>query len=119
MKYLTLILVLITNSAFASGQSSITMDKVSWEVNQRFDNIPNNCLIVAKEKQRRLSKQGIKSKIVVIKPRYASMKHAVLCVDDQCVDNGDISNNIFNKNELSYYGRVVDMSLPTVYLRFL
>ena len=107
MKYLTLILVLITNSAFASDQSSTTMDKVSLEVNQRFDNIPNNCLIVAKEKQRRLLKQSIESETIVIKPWYASMKHAVLCVDDQCVDNGDISNNIFNKNELSYYGRVL------------
>ena len=107
MKYLALILVLITNSAFASDQSSTTIDKVNLEVNQRFDHIPNNCLIVAKEKQRRLLKQSIKSETIVIKPRYASMKHAVLCVDDQCVDNGDISNNIFNKNELSYYGRVL------------
>ena len=107
MKYLTLILVLITNSAFASDLSSTAMDKVSLEVNQRFDNIPNNCLIVAKEKQRRLLKQSIESEIIVIKPKYASMKHAVLCVNDQCVDNGDICNNIFNKNELSYYGRVL------------
>ena len=107
MKYLALILALITNSAFANGQSSITMDKVNWEVNQRFDNIPNNCLIVAKEKQRRLLKQGIESKIVVIQPAFAAMKHAVLCVDDQCLDNGDITNNIFNKNELSYFGRVL------------
>jgi hypothetical protein len=107
MKYLALILVLITNSAFVNAQSTIAMDKVNWEVNQRFDNIPNNCLIVAKEKQRRLSKQGIESKIIVIQPPYASMNHAVLCVDDQCIDNGDISNNIFNKNELSYYGKVL------------
>jgi len=69
--------------------------------------ITNNCLIVAKEKQRRLLKQGIESKIVVIQPAFAAMKHAVLCVDDQCLDNGDISNNIFNKNELSYFGRVL------------
>jgi len=107
MKYLVLILVLIANSAFVNAQSPLAMDKVNWEVNQRFDNIPNNCLIVAKEKQRRLSKQGIESKIIVIQPTYASMKHAVLCVDDQCIDNGDISNNIFNKNELSYYGKVL------------
>ena len=107
LTYLALILALITNSAYASDQSSITMDKVNWEVNQRFNNIPNNCLIVAKEKQRRLLKQNIESEIIVIKPVYGSMNHAVLCVDDQCIDNGDISNNIFNKNELSYYGRVL------------
>ena len=77
MKYLALILALITNSAFASGQSSINIDKVNMEVNQRFDNIPNNCLIVAKEKQRHLLKQGIES-LVVIQPRYATMKHVVL-----------------------------------------
>ncbi len=107
MKYLALILMMITNATYANTTSTITMDKVNLEVNQRFDNIPNNCLIVAKEKQRRLLKQGIESKIVVIQPAYATMKHAVLCVDDQCIDNGDISNNIFNKNELSYFGRVL------------
>lgn len=106
-KYLALILMMITNATYANTTSTITMDKVNLEVNQRFDNIPNNCLIVAKEKQRRLLKQGIESKIVVIQPMFATMKHAVLCVDDQCIDNGDISNNIFNKNELSYFGRVL------------
>lgn len=107
MKYLALILMMITNATYANTTSTITMNKVNLEVNQRFDNIPNNCLIVAKEKQRRLLKQGIESKIVVIQPAYATMKHAVLCVDDQCIDNGDISNNIFNKDELSYFGRVL------------
>ena len=107
MQYLVIIFILIASSAYANAQSSISMDKVSLEVNQHFDNIPNNCLIVAKEKQRRLLKQSIESEIIVIKPRYASMKHAVLCVDDQCVDNGDISNYIFNKNELSYYDKVL------------
>jgi len=107
MKYLALVLMLIANATYADAPSMITMDKINWDVNQRFDNIPNNCLIVAKEKQRRLLKQGIESKIVVIQPAFAAMKHAVLCVDDQCLDNGDISNNIFNKNELSYFGRVL------------
>ncbi len=107
MKYLVLVLMLISNATYADAPSTITMDKINWDVNQRFDNIPNNCLIVAKEKQRRLLKQGIESKIVVIQPAFAAMKHAVLCVDDQCLDNGDISNNIFSKNELSYFGRVL------------
>ena len=107
MKYLALILVLITNSTFVNAQTPDALDKVNWEVNNRFNNIPNNCLIVAKEKQRRLSKQGIESKIVVIQPSYASMKHAVLCVDDQCIDNGNISNSTFNKSELNYYGKVL------------
>ena len=107
MKYLALILMLIANATYANTTSTITMDKINWKVNQQFNNIPNNCLIVAKEKQRRLLKQGIESKIVVIQPAFAAMKHAVLCVDDQCLDNGDISNNIFNKNELSYFGRVL------------
>ena len=107
MKYLALILMLIANATYANTTSTITMDKINWKVNQQFNNIPNNCLIVAKEKQRRLLKQGIESKIVVIQPAFAAMKHAVLCVDDQCLDNGDITNNIFNKNELSYFGRVL------------
>lgn len=107
MKYIALILMLIANTAYANTPSTTTMEKINWEVNQRFHNIPDNCLIVAKEKQRRLLKQGIESKIVVIQPAFAAMKHAVLCVDDQCLDNGDISNNIFNKNELSYFGRVL------------
>ncbi len=107
MKYIALILMLIANTAYANTPSTTTMEKINWEVNQRFDNIPDNCLIVAKEKQRRLLKQGIESKIVVIQPKYAAMKHAVLCVDDQCIDNGDISNYIFSKNELSYFGRVL------------
>ena len=98
--------MLISNIAFANTQIS-TLDKVNWEVNQKFDFIKNNCLIVAKEKQRRLLKHGIKSTIIVIQPNYASMKHAVLCVDDQCIDNGDISYDIFNKNELSYYGMIL------------
>ncbi len=107
MKYIALILMLIANATYADTPSTISMDKINWDVNQRFDNIPNNCLIVAKEKQRRLLKQGIESKIVVIQSAFAAMKHAVLCVDDQCLDNGDISNNIFNKNELSYFSRVL------------
>ena len=107
MKYIALILMLIANAAYANTPSTIAMDKISWDVNQRFDNIPNNCLIVAKEKQRRLLKQGIESKIVVIQPNFATMKHAVLCVDDQCIDNGDISNYVFNRDELSYFGRVL------------
>lgn len=107
MKYLTLILVLITNIAYADTQSLSAMDKISQKVNQQFKYIPNNCLIVAKEKQRLLSTHGIKSKIIMIEPRYATINHAVLCVDDQCVDNGDISMNIFNKKELGYYGAVL------------
>jgi len=107
MKYIALILMLIANAAYADTPSTITMDKINLEVNQRFDNIPNNCLIVAKEKQRRLLKQGIEAKIVVIQPKFATMKHAVLCVDEQCIDNGDISNFIFSRNELSYFGRVL------------
>lgn len=107
MKYIALILMLIANTAYANTLSTSTMEKINWEVNQRFDNIPDNCLIVAKEKQRRLLRQGIESKIVVIKPAFATMRHAVLCVDDQCIDNGDISNDVFNKNELSHFGRVL------------
>ncbi len=111
MKYLTLIMtfiaIAITPYAYADHSTDTKMDKINLEVNQRFDNIPNNCLIVAKEKKRRLLKQGIESKIVVIQPKSATMKHAVLCVDEQCIDNGDISNYIFSKNELSYFGRVL------------
>ena len=110
MKYLTLIMTLIaiviTPYAYADYTAEY-MDKINWQVNQQFDNIPDNCLIVAKEKKRLLLKHGIKAKIVVIQPTFATMKHAVLCVDDQCIDNGDITNNIFNKNELSYFGRVL------------
>jgi len=36
MKYLVLILALITNLAYANNQSSIEMDKVNLEVNQQY-----------------------------------------------------------------------------------
>ena len=106
MKYLLFCLVFISSLAFANSQTPV-IDKVNWEVNQKFYYIPNNCLIVAKEKQRRLLKQGIKSRIFVIQPTFASTKHAVLCIDDICMDNGDISDDLFSKNELDFYGQVL------------
>lgn len=106
MKYLLFCLVLLPILAFANSQAS-TIDEINWEVNQKFYYIPNNCLIVAKEKQRRLSIHGIKSRIVVIQPTFATMKHAVLCIDDICMDNGDISDDLFSKNELDFYGKVL------------
>lgn len=107
MQYLVIILVLITSSAYANAQSSISMDEINREVNQQFDHIPNNCLIVAKEKQRLLLKHGIVAEIIIIQPTFATMKHAVLCVNGKILDNGDIANNIFSKNELSNYGKVL------------
>ncbi len=107
MKYLALTLILIANAAYADTQSTIAMDKINSEVNQQFSLIPSNSFILAREKQRRLLKQGIESEIIVIKPLLSSKKHAVLCVDDQCIDNGDISYYIFNKDELRYFGRRV------------
>ncbi|MDX1372517.1 MAG: hypothetical protein R3321_08595 [Nitrososphaeraceae archaeon] len=106
MKYLLFCLVFISSLAFANNQTSM-IDKVNWDVNQKFYYIPNNCLIVAKEKQRRLLIHGIKSKIIVILPEFTNTKHAVLCIDDLCMDNGDISDDLFNKNELTFYGQVL------------
>ncbi len=59
MKYLTLILTLIAIAItpYANAQHITDIEKINWEVNQQFDNIPDNCLIVAKENQRLLLKQ--------------------------------------------------------------
>ena len=113
MRYLTLILMfiltlfVITPYANAANLTDMEMEKINLEVNQKFDHIPNNCLIVAKEKQRLLLKYGVDTEIVVIQPAFATMKHAVLHVDGKILDNGDIANNIFDRDELRYFGRVL------------
>ena len=106
MKYLLFCLVFISSLAYATSQT-YTIDKINWDVNQKFYYLPNNCLIVAKEKQRRLLIHGIKSRIIVILPTFANIKHAVLCTDDICMDNGDISDDLFNKKELAFYGQIL------------
>jgi len=114
MKYLTLIMTLImtlfafTPYAYAGHLTEAEMEEINWEVNQKFGNIPDNCLIVAKEKQRLIfKKHGIEAKILVIQPRFATMKHAVLDVDGKILDNGDIANYIFDRDELRYFGRIL------------
>ncbi len=108
MKYIALVLMLIANATYANIPSTTTMDKINWEVNLKFGNIPDNCLIVAKEKQRLILKMyGIEAKILVIQPRFATMKHAVLDVDGKILDNGDIANHIFDRDELRYFGRIL------------
>ena len=111
MKYLTLILTLIAiviaPYANAANLTDTEMEKINWEVNQQFDRIPDNCLIVAKEKQRLLLKYGVDAEIVVIQPTFATMKHAVLSVGGKILDNGDIANNIFDRDELRYFGRIL------------
>ena len=109
MKYLTLILTLFAFMpyAYADYLTEAEMEKINWEVNQKFDHIPDNCLIVVKEKQRLLLKHGIVAEIIVIQPAFAAMKHAVLDVDGKILDNGDIANNIFDRDELRYFGRIL------------
>jgi hypothetical protein len=97
-----LVLFLSHNLAFADSQFTV-VNKINWEVNQAFEDVPNNCLIVAKEKRRQLEAYGINANIVVIHPAYSFVKHAVLCVGNQCLDNGDITSEIFNANELGRY----------------
>ena len=57
MKYIALVLMLFANATYANIPTTTTMDKINWEVNLKFGNIPDNCLIVAKEKQRLILKK--------------------------------------------------------------
>ena len=108
MKYIAMVLMLFANATYANIPTTTTMDEINWEVNLKFGNIPDNCLIVAKEKQRLILKMyGIEAKILVIQPRFATMKHAVLDVDGKILDNGDIANHIFDRDELRYFGRIL------------
>ena len=111
MKFLTLILMLIaiaiTPYAYADHLTYTDMEKINLTVNQKFDHIPDNCLIVAKEKQRLLLKHDVDAEIIVIQPAFATMKHAVLDVDGKILDNGDIANNIFDRDELKYFGKAL------------
>ena len=105
-KILFLIIAVITSNLVFATQSNLSLIEISNRINNKFYQIPDNCLIVAKAKKIQLKKIGIDSEIIVINPYFSNTKHAVLCVDDQCVDNGDISTSTFSKRALSDYGTI-------------
>lgn len=119
MKYLILILALITMPVYATDVSYAKLTQVNEAVNTAAMGIPGNCLIVALEKQRRLQKEGIKSEVVAFMPWKPAIKynkktgefeqigHAVLCVGNKCLDNGDLTNDVFDKSEISHHGEIM------------
>ena len=118
MKHILLILALISSPGYAetlfnlntSGDEIKTiLDKISFEVNKEFVHIKDNCLITAFEKQFRLRKQSIESEVIAIMPyRSREVGHAVLCVEDNCVDNGDISDDVFDRSEVEFHGEIIE-----------
>lgn len=119
MKYLILILTLIAMPVYAADVSYDMLNKVNYEVNNAAMGIPGNCLIVALEKQRRLQKEGIKAEVVAFMPwkpaikynkktgKFEQIGHAVLCVGNKCLDNGDLTNDVFDKSEISHHGEIM------------
>jgi len=105
--------------AYAADVSYDMLNKVNYEVNNAAMGIPGNCLIVALEKQRRLQKEGVKSEVVAFMPWKAQRKynkksgkfeqigHAVLCVGNKCLDNGDLTNHVFERSEIDYHGEIM------------
>lgn len=120
MKYLILILALVISPVYATDVSYELLNKVNTEVNNAAMGIPANCLIVALEKQRRLEKEGIKSEVVAFMPwkpaikynkkagKFEQIGHAVLCVGNKCLDNGDLTNDVFEKSEISHHGEIME-----------
>jgi len=106
--------VTVKNKDWALNYYDNELDKVNYEVNREFENIPDNCLITAFEKLNRLREYGIEGEIVVIMPERAQIGHAVLCVENKCVDNGDISNYVFDRDELERHGEVLDGHIATM-----
>ena len=119
MKYLILVLALITVPAYATDALYDKLDKVNYAVNTAATGISGNCLIVALEKQRRLLKENISSEVVAFMPwkaqvklnqktgKYEQIGHAVLCVGNKCLDNGDLTDDIFDRDEIKYHGEIM------------
>jgi len=124
MKKLVLIIGLILSftaiPAFAMNVSEAKLEAVSNQVNREAAGIKGNCLIVAIEKQRRLLKEGVQSEVVAFMPWKAERKfnkqtgkfekigHAVLCVGNKCVDNGDLTDYVFGRDEIRFHGEILD-----------
>ena len=66
---------------------------LSWEVNQEYKFVENNCLIVAMEKKKKLGGQG-KILCINVDKKYLPIKrHCFLEIDDCILDNGWLFNN--------------------------
>ena len=117
---IALALSMIAAPAFANTVSESKLEAVSNQVNREAAGIKGNCLIVAIEKQRRLLKEGVQSEVVAFMPFKAQRKfnkqtgkfekigHAVLCVGNKCVDNGDLTDSVFGRDEIRFHGEVLD-----------
>ena len=125
MKKLILMAALLVsfNAVPAHAMSNISeakLEAISAEVNRAAAGIRGNCLMVAIEKQRRLLKQDIESEVVAFMPwkaqrkfnkktgKYEKIGHAVLCVGNKCVDNGDLANYVFDRDEIRFHGEILD-----------
>lgn len=116
---IAMLLSFIAVPAFAANISEAKLDAVSEQVNREAAGISGNCLVVAIEKQRRLLKDGIRSDVVAFMPwkaerkfnrktgKYQKIGHAVLCVDDKCVDNGDLTSYVFDRDEIRFHGEII------------
>lgn len=117
---IALALSIIAMPAFANTISESKLEAISNQVNREAAGIKGNCLIVAIEKQRRLLKEGVQSEVVAFMPFKAERKfnsktgkfekigHAVLCVGNKCVDNGDLTDYVFGRDEIRFHGDVLE-----------
>ena len=82
---LTLVLLLEVKA----GKASEDLADLSWQVNNEFSDVKNNCLIVATEKQKRIGRGEIKC--IRVPEKYAPVKrHCYLSVDGWILDNGGL-----------------------------
>ncbi len=117
---IALMLSLNAVPAFAKNATEAKLESVSDQVNREAAGIKGNCLMVAIEKQRRLLKDGIKSDVVAFVPfkaerkynsktgKYEKIGHAVLCVGNKCVDNGDLTSYVFDRDEIRFHGEIIN-----------
>jgi ribosomal protein L18 len=40
--------------------------------------------------------------------KFEQVGHAALCVGNKCLDNGDLTNHVFDKSEISYHGEIME-----------
>ena len=87
-----------TEPAFGPGDFDSPTDWAMWAARAEYAHVPDNCLLVARAAKTRLAHWGVDSEIVVA----TRINHAVLCIDAQCYDNGELGG-AFPRSELERY----------------
>jgi hypothetical protein len=84
-----LLLYLLSDEISAATYNELL--EVSWNINKQYSDVPNNCFIVALEKQKQLGLGDIKC--ASLPEKYLPTKlHCFLVVDNFILDNGFMKN---------------------------